>query len=155
MDELKQENTREYAIETPDGEVHDIDIEMQVNADKPGAIMPSKAVSTDSSEQFREVGNKINQLARDLPQYFSEFFSEYKRPLTYAGLFLGVIVALKLTFALLDAVDDIPLLAPAFELIGFGYSIWFVYRYLLKASSRAELSEDFNALKDQVLGNRM
>ncbi|MGP1382102.1 MAG: CAAD domain-containing protein [Thainema sp.] len=153
MDELKQENTREYAVETPDGEVHDI--EMQVNAEKPGAITPSKSISAGSSVQMKEVGDKINQLARDLPQYFSEFFSEYKRPLTYAGLILGAIVALKLTFALLDAVDDIPLLAPAFELVGFGYSIWFVYRYLLKASSRQELSEDFNALKDQVLGNRM
>lgn len=153
MDELKQENTREYAVETPDGEVHDI--EMQVNPDKPGAIMPSQSVSTGSSAQLQEVGDKVKQLAADLPQYFSEFFSEYKRPLTYVGLFLGLIVALKLTFALLDAVDDIPLLAPVFELVGFGYSIWFVYRYLLKASTRQELGEDFNALKEQVLGNRM
>lgn len=153
MDELKQENTREYAVETPDGEVHDI--EMQVKAEKPGAIMPSKSVSTESSAQLQEVGDKVKQLAADLPTYFGEFVREYKLPLTYAGLFLGAIIALKLTFALLDAVDDIPLFAPAFELIGFVYSIWFGYRYLWPASGRQELREQINSVKEQVFGDRM
>jgi hypothetical protein len=52
----------------------------------------------------------------------------------------------------LGAINEIPLLAPTFELIGLIYSGWFLYRYLLKASNRQELFQDINSIKDQVLG---
>ncbi|WP_243903127.1 CAAD domain-containing protein, partial [Aetokthonos hydrillicola] len=48
---------------------------------------------------------------------------------------------------------DIPLVAPTFELIGIGYSVWFVYRYLLKASTRQELTDEIAGLKTQVVGD--
>jgi len=48
--------------------------------------------------------------------------------------------------------NDIPLVAPTFELIGIGYSAWFVYRYLLKASTRQELTNEIATLKSQVIG---
>jgi len=57
-----------------------------------------------------------------------------------------------LTLAILDAVNDVPLLAPTFELIGFGYSAWFIYRYLRTVAGRQELGNQFNHLKDEVLG---
>lgn len=41
----------------------------------------------------------------------------------------------------MDALDDIPVVAPTFELIGIGYSVWFVSRYLLKASNKQELAQ--------------
>jgi hypothetical protein len=44
------------------------------------------------------------------------------------------------------------LVAPLFELIGLGYTAWFVYRYLLSAASRQELSQEIQALKNQVFG---
>jgi threonine/homoserine/homoserine lactone efflux protein len=54
--------------------------------------------------------------------------------------------------ALLDALNDIPLLLPILELIGLAYTTWFVYRYLISAVSRQELSEEIKSLKDYVLG---
>ncbi|KAG0455043.1 hypothetical protein HPP92_024335 [Vanilla planifolia] len=38
------------------------------------------------------------------------------------------------------------------ELVGLGYTGWFVYRYLLFKSSRKELAEDFEALKKKIAG---
>jgi hypothetical protein len=38
------------------------------------------------------------------------------------------------------------------ELVGLGYSSWFVYRYLLFKESRAELLEDIESLKQQISG---
>jgi hypothetical protein len=38
------------------------------------------------------------------------------------------------------------------ELVGLGYSSWFVYRYVLYKDSRAELVEQFDALKNKVSG---
>jgi hypothetical protein len=64
------------------------------------------------------------------------------------------VVAVKVLLAVLDALNDIPLVAPSFELIGIGYSVWFVYRYLLKASSRQELSSEITTLKSQVVGKK-
>ena len=67
-------------------------------------------------------------------------------------LFLGAIVAVKVTLAVLEVVHEIPLLAPTLELIGLTYSIWFTYRYLWEAEKRTELVEEFRKIKNQVLG---
>lgn len=105
-----------------------------------------------TNEQWRQIGERVYSVLAGLPEYLSDFFGEYKRPLITLGLIFGGVVTVKLTLALLDAVDDIPLLAPTFELIGFGYTAWFVYRYLLKASSRQELSKEVDNLKGQIIG---
>ena len=87
-----------------------------------------------------------------LDKYFGEFYQEYKRPLIALGLIFGLFLSIKLTLAILEAINDVPVLAPLFELIGLLYSGWFVYRYLLKASNRSELASEMNVLKDQILG---
>jgi hypothetical protein len=98
------------------------------------------------------VWEKVSGLLGDLPDYVSEFFKQYRRPIVTVGLILAAILAVKIVLALLDAVDDIPLLAPSLELIGLFYTGWFLYRYLLKASNRQELLDDVSAIRDQILG---
>ncbi len=71
--------------------------------------------------------------------YLGNFFSTYKQLIISLALILGAIVALKLVLAMIGALNDIPLLAPTFKLIGIAYSVWFVSRYLLKSSTRKEL----------------
>ncbi|HEY9622758.1 MAG TPA: CAAD domain-containing protein [Crinalium sp.] len=130
------------------------DISVDINTDESGTLTPISVRSSQSNEQWREIGEKVSLFLADLPEYFSEFFGEYRRPIVTVGLVVGAIIGVKVTLAVLDSVDDIPLLAPLFELIGLGYSAWFIYRYLLKASNRKELTEDFNALKEQILGQK-
>ncbi|CAK8575277.1 unnamed protein product [Lathyrus sativus] len=38
------------------------------------------------------------------------------------------------------------------ELVGLGYTGWFLYRYLLFKSSRKELATDIEALKKKIAG---
>ncbi|KAJ0590346.1 putative cyanobacterial aminoacyl-tRNA synthetase, CAAD domain, protein CURVATURE THYLAKOID 1 [Helianthus annuus] len=38
------------------------------------------------------------------------------------------------------------------ELVGLGYSGWFVYRYLLFKSSRKELATDIESIKKKIAG---
>ncbi|MDY7016278.1 MAG: CAAD domain-containing protein, partial [Cyanobacteriota bacterium] len=95
----------------------------------------------------------VNDFLSQLPQYVTQFFSDYKQPLLTVGIFIVGIITVKVTLALLDAINDIPLLAPILELVGLGYTGWFVYRYLLKAADRQELIAEFNKLKMQVLGS--
>jgi hypothetical protein len=107
-----------------------------------------------SNEQWKETGEKISGFLADLPDYVSEFFGEYRRPIITVGLVIASIVAVKLLLAVLGAINDIPLMSPLFELVGISYSAWFVYRYVLKEDTRKELGEGFDSLKEQVLGKK-
>ena len=103
-------------------------------------------------EQYQQFVDKVTALLGNLPDYLSSFFGQYRRPIVTIALIFAAIIAVRLTLAVLKSINDIPLLSPLFELIGLGYTVWFVYRYLLRASNRSELVDDFNSLKGQVLG---
>lgn len=111
--------------------------------------------ATESQEEWVKYGEQVSSFLATLPDYVGSFFNTYKQPLVTIGLILGSIVAVKILFAVLDALNDIPLVSPTFELIGIGYSVWFVYRYLLKASTRQELTHEISTLKTQVVGNEL
>jgi hypothetical protein len=112
----------------------------------------ASVLGSEASQQVQQIWDKISGLLGNLPDYVSEFFREYRRPIVTIGLIFAAFISVKLVLALLGAINEIPLLAPTFELIGLIYSGWFLYRYLLKASNRQELFDDINAIKDQVLG---
>jgi len=123
-----------------------------ISTEESGPVTPFS--SSETNEQWSQVVDKATAFLADLPDYLTDFFGQYKRPIVTAGLILGSVIAVKLTLAILSSINEIPLLSPTFELIGLGYSAWFIYRYLLRASNRKELSSDFNELKAQVLGQR-
>ncbi|MBD2563366.1 CAAD domain-containing protein [Nostoc sp. UIC 10607] len=108
-----------------------------------------------SQDEWLKYGEQISSFLATLPEYLGSFFNQYKQPLVTVGLIVGSIVGVKVLLAILDALNDIPLVAPTFELIGIGYSAWFVYRYLLKASTRKELTSEITTLKSQVVGKQI
>jgi CAAD domains of cyanobacterial aminoacyl-tRNA synthetase len=112
----------------------------------------TKIQPSPSQDEWLKYGEQISSFLATLPEYAGTIFNKYKQPLTVLGLIVAAIVTLKVVLAILDALNDIPLVAPTFELIGIGYSAWFVYRYLLKASSRQELTSEITTLKKQVVG---
>ena len=65
----------------------------------------------------------------------------------YAG---GAVVLLWLASTVVGAVNAIPLVPKLLELVGLGYTAWFVYRYLLFKSSREELLADIEELKKKI-----
>lgn len=80
-------------------------------------------------------------------------FKEYQQLIISITLIIGAALALKVMLAIMDALNDIPVLAPTFKLIGFSYSIWFISRYLLKSLNRQKLIEEIQALLNkQVRG---
>lgn len=121
--------------------------ETEVKLDK--AIPASKP----SQEQWLLAGYRISAFFDELPGYFTYFFDAYKQPFVIIGLFLLSLVLLKLMLALLDALNDIPLFAPIFQLIGLIYTAWFVYRYLSNTVSRKEFFEQIKRFKNYVLGS--
>ena len=110
--------------------------------------------ATQSNEQVQQIKRQISVFLTQLPNYISRFFNEYKQPIISVALIVAAIISVKVVLAILNALNSIPLLSPTFELIGIGYSVWFVNRYLLQASNRQELSGELQGLKQQVVGNQ-
>ncbi|KAF1863908.1 hypothetical protein Lal_00031037 [Lupinus albus] len=69
--------------------------------------------------------------------------------LLYGG---GAVVFVWVSSILVGAINSVPLLPKILELVGLGYTGWFVYRYLLFKSSRKELATDIEALKKKIAG---
>lgn len=123
---------------------------------EPGMIAPITPEPTTtgmSDEQMQQLREKLYWLLTVFPEQVGHFFGEYKQPLTTAAIVVASIPFVALAVAILEVIETIPLLAPTFELIGFGFSSWFIYRYLLFAKSRKEFVQNIDDYKKQILGS--
>ena len=121
-----------------------------LSSESPGMITPTKSSPADNQvQEWIEVGTDFLTKIYD---YIGEFVNDNQKLLVNLLLAFLAIIAVKLILAILAAINDIPLLAPMFELVGLGYTGWFVYRYMLTKSSRQELIQEFESLKSQVVG---
>ncbi|MEH2060537.1 MAG: CAAD domain-containing protein [Nostoc sp.] len=114
--------------------------------------LPKLPPARESESQWQQISRQISQFLQQLPEYLSSFFQDYKQPLITVALILAAIVTAKVVLAVLDAINDIPLLSPLFELVGISYATWFISRYLVKSSTRQELADEIQFLKNQFVG---
>lgn len=98
--------------------------------------------TNQSIQKGQWIFTQIVAFLANIFDYIGSFFNTYKQSLISLGLILAAIVALRVVLAVIDALNDVPLVAPTFKLIGIGYSIWFVKRYLLQTSTREELFQN-------------
>ncbi|MGA1263809.1 MAG: CAAD domain-containing protein [Prochlorothrix sp.] len=119
-------------------------------------VKPDKskvAGETEGTSASTELQEMLEQVTSILSfDRLQEFFDRYKPIITTVLFVLLGIFALKIVFAVLEVVNQIPLLAPFFELVGMTYAAWFCYRYIWKAENRSELKDYWNSLIEQVTG---
>ena len=140
-----ESNTPEVTTETPATTV-------DLRTDAPGTIAPSTTKPSPADSQVQEYLNIGSKFLSQIFDYIKEFVDANQKSLVNLLLIFLGIIAVKVTLAVISAINDIPLLAPTFELVGLGYTGWFVYRYLLTKSTRQELVQEFESLKTQVVG---
>lgn len=129
--------------------------EITTGTDTESSIGTTKVTVTEEPpNQAQQIKEQVISILSELPAYIGAFYEQYKSPLTVVGLILASIISLKVLLGVVDELNDIPLLAPTFELIGIGYTIWFVYRYLLRSSNRQQLGQEIQAIKEQVFGKK-
>lgn len=121
----------------------------EINTEAGGQLAPA-----NSKTQWQQQIQPAIDVFSKLPDYVGQFFADYQQPLITLLLIIAAIVTVKVTLAVLGAINGIPLLSPIFELVGLSYTGWFIYRYLLRASTRQELASEFDTLKGQVMGNK-
>ena len=129
---------------------------MESQQQPPEMSLPRVTVTPapQSDAQLQRIGTQVSVFLAQLPNYIGRFFNEYKQPIISIALVVAGLIALRVVLTILVALIDIPLVAPTFKLIGMVYSVWFISRYLLKASTRQELSEELHGLKQQVVGSQ-
>ncbi len=116
--------------------------------------LPALPTAQNPNSQLQLTGQKISYFLASLPEYIGRFFQEYKLPIISFALLVVGVGALRILVAVLDAINDIPLVSPFLELIGIGYTIWFTNRYLLKAETREELAGELRLMSKQILGTK-
>lgn len=122
-----------------------------LEASEPGSLAAVPPAS-ETEEELQDLGRQISTYLAELPDYLGRFFKEYKLPVISFAVLVATVTALRLMLAVLDAVNDVPLLSPLLELTGIGYTIWFTSRYLLKGSTRQELAAQLNSIKKEIIG---
>jgi CAAD domains of cyanobacterial aminoacyl-tRNA synthetase len=113
------------------------------------------AKESDFEYQLRHRSEQVSQFFTNLPDNLGRFFNRYQQSFTVLGLIFAAIVGLKVLFAVLGAINDILLVKPIFELIGIGYAVWFVSRFLIKSSTRQELGAEIRLIKKQIFGGNI
>ncbi|OYD97734.1 hypothetical protein CDG76_02475 [Nostoc sp. 'Peltigera membranacea cyanobiont' 210A] len=108
--------------------------------------------ASENEEQWQKIGRQISIFLAKIPEYIGRFYQEYKLLIISFALLVITVTALRIFLAVLNAINDIPLVSPFLQLIGLGYTIWFTSRYLLKDSTRQELAGEISLLKKQTLG---
>jgi hypothetical protein len=122
-----------------------------IKVSAPGTMV---TIEPSTDDQWTRVGSQVSGFLSQLPEIIGNFWESYKQPITSLGLIFAAIITVKVVFAVIDALNDIPLLAPTFELVGIAYSAWFVNRYLLQSSRRQELAQEIEKLKGKVVGSQ-
>ncbi|XP_058738728.1 protein CURVATURE THYLAKOID 1A, chloroplastic [Vicia villosa] len=108
------------------------------------SLHQTRASSSDDTSTSLDT----NELFTDLKEKWDGLENK-STVLLYGG---GGLVAVWLSSILVGAINSVPLLPKIMELVGLGYTGWFVYRYLLFKSSRKELATDIEALKKKIAG---
>ncbi len=108
--------------------------------------------ATKPNTKWQQIGTQTSEILANLPDYILRFFIAYNQQIITVALIITAIIALKVLVAVLDAINDIPLVYPTFQLIGIGYTTWFVFRYLIKASNRQELVAQIQSFRNEIAG---
>ncbi|MQM07716.1 hypothetical protein Taro_040558 [Colocasia esculenta] len=108
----------------------------------------SQIVVKASSSEEATGSVQVEELFSDLKEKWDGLENK-STVFIYGG---GAIVAVWLSSIVISAINSVPLLPKIMELVGLGYTGWFVYRYLLFKSSRKELATDIEALKKKIAG---
>jgi isoleucyl-tRNA synthetase len=122
--------------------------ELMVMAEEPKASPPPEMLSSETGEQEWN----INQILFTVLTTLRQVFSENQRVWLTVGVVVAVPITLKVTATVLASIARLPLVADILQLVGVGYSAWFINRYLLRAPNRQELAEKARSLKTEVLG---
>lgn len=121
--------------------------ENSVNTEPAGSLTLQSYL--DKSLAF---GKQMTEAIDESQKYWTNLWQAYQRPVAVLAWIVGGAIAIKVVIALVDAINDVPLLEPILALVGLGYTGWFAYRYLIAFVSRQQLAAKIQELRDYIFG---
>uniref|UniRef100_A0A7S0T7U0 Cyanobacterial aminoacyl-tRNA synthetase CAAD domain-containing protein n=1 Tax=Ostreococcus mediterraneus TaxID=1486918 RepID=A0A7S0T7U0_9CHLO len=117
---------------------------------RPTTARPAMISGRVSTRDVSMRAEKFN--SDDVLKTIADKWEETENKSTVITYVAGATAAVWLSSTLVGAINAVPLLPKIMELVGLGYSTWFVYRYVLFKDSRKELVEQVDALVSRVSG---
>jgi CAAD domains of cyanobacterial aminoacyl-tRNA synthetase len=109
---------------------------------------------TEPADTWQSTQIDINTFLDNAIASTTEFFKTNQQVLTTLGWIVLALFGIKLMFAGLNIIDDLPLVTPIIKLVGLVTIVRFTWRYLIREHDRQELVESLNRTKIEVLGDR-
>ena len=96
--------------------------------------------------------SRVRSLLEEPLHFLGDFFGDVRRPLlTLLTVFIAVVV-LRLAMAVVDTIEGTPLLAGFLQVIGIGFTVWFVPKNLLSAKKRVEFVQGLGYWWREIFG---
>jgi hypothetical protein len=141
-------------VQTTNDDVN-TEVSQEDNILAPDSMITYTVPSTESAaESWEDFQAKVTAFFADLPNNAAAFFRNNRQIINTLGLILLAFLGVRVLFAVLDTIDDIPFMAFVLKLVGFVYLVKFARRYLMRASDRQELAQKIETVKTDVLGNQ-
>lgn len=128
--------------------------ELNINMTTPGTLQKMPSGQPTDSPEWLETVEKGLQVLAIFPAFLGKVLGEYRGPLGTVGLILVGGLGIAVADGVLARLNSIPLFAPTFELVGLGFTGWFVVRYLLYANTRQELLAEYHQIKERIAGDK-
>lgn len=118
-------------------------------------VMSDASSASDSAEEmWQSFQFQATAFLDTAKENFITLFRN-NRQLFYAlGWLFLAFFGIKILFAVMNAIDDIPFVTFFLKLIGFIYVVRFVQRYLVRANNRQEFVQMLDHAKAEFIGDR-
>lgn len=119
--------------------------------DLEGEIEPSSPQAETFLAEVEQIWNQIAEFLAKFPNELVNFFSRNRRPITVIVMLGVATITLEVALAFANSLNEIPVLSGILQIIGLGYTGWFIYRYLLWAGNRQELVTQVQLITNRFL----
>ncbi len=117
-------------------------------------MMMANDPSVAPAEAGPSIQTELTTLVENATTTITELFNNNRQLFITLGWIVLAIFSVKIVFATLGIIDDIPLVTPIIKLVGLVSVVRFAWRYLIREQNRKELLEILDRTKVEVLGDR-
>ena len=116
--------------------------------------LAKSSVDSASDNKWQFIATNIADFLGEIPTNVAQTYKRFQTPIVSIVLLVTIAILIKILVAVFSALNEIPLVQPALELIGGGYVVWFAFRYLLRGSTREELGIQINTFVEQFMNKK-
>ena len=121
-------------------------------ADRCISVQTEAETPSKDAADVNDATAELTESAEKVVNELKEKWNQLDEKPAAIGITASALVAIYALNGVLKAVDSIPIVAPALELVGTFVTAWFVYRYLIFGPDREELKENIQSFWAKVSG---